>query len=464
MAPKAAGPLSADLGSMARRFPEGFLWGAATAAYQVEGAWDADGKGPGIWDLFCRRPGAIEHGDSGEIACDHYHRWRDDVELIAALALNAYRFSVSWPRVIPSGTGPVNRVGLDFYDRLLDALLERGIRPLVTLYHWDLPQALQDRGGWASGDAPGWFADYAGEVARRLGDRVIDWATVNEPEVVAFAGHATGVHAPGVRDWGVALRAAHSLLLGHGLAASAVRAVAAQARVGIVLNLSPCHSATSDERDVAAARRADGYLNRWFLDPLHGRGYPADMVETYGKLLDKSCSAELAGWNGGLDFLGVNYYTRRLVRASDASPLRLANVSVSAAPHTEMGWEVYPDGLREILGRVHADYQPAVLMVTENGAAFDDVATPLGEIDDEPRRSYLERHLAAAAAAIADGVPLRGYFVWSLMDNFEWAHGYSKRFGLHRVDYDTQRRTLKRSGDWYRSVVRAHSALHAAQR
>jgi len=449
---------------MARRFPDGFLWGAATAAYQVEGAWDADGKGPSIWDLFCRRPGAIEHGDSGEIACDHYHRWKEDVELIAAPGLNAYRFSVGGPRVIPNGTGAVNRAGLDFYDRLVDALLDDGIRPLVTLYHWDLPQALQDRGGWASRDAPGWFADYAGEVARRLGDRVTDWATVNEPEVVAFAGHAKGVHAPGVRDWAVALRAAHSLLLGHGLAASAVRAASTQARVGIVLNLSPCHAASSEEQDVGAARRADGYLNRWFLDPLHGRGYPADMVETYGELLDPSCTAELAGWNGGLDFLGVNYYTRRMVRAADALPLRLADVNVPAAQRTEMGWEVYPEGLREILARVRADYQPPVLMVTENGAAFDDVVSASGEIDDEPRRAYLASHLAAAADAIADGIPVRGYFAWSLMDNFEWSHGYAKRFGLYRVDYDIQRRTLKRSGEWYGSLAQAHSAIHEARR
>lgn len=449
---------------LARRFPSDLLWGAATAAYQVEGAWDADGKGESIWDVFCRRPGAIERAERGEVACDHYRRWREDVDLIAALGLDAYRFSISWPRVMPEGAGATNPAGLDFYDRLVDALLERDVRPLVTLYHWDLPQALQERGGWTSQESPKWFAVYADQVARRLGDRVSDWATVNEPEVVAFAGHARGIHAPGVRDWRVALRVAHSLLLGHGLAATAVRASTPGARVGIVLNLSPCHPASASEADDLAARRADGYLNRWFLDPLFGRGYPADIVAAYGELLDADMAGELAGWSGSLDFLGVNYYTRRILGASEDTPLRFHEAKCPGVRSTEMGWEVYPAGLREILTRVHADYQPPVLMVTENGAAFPDVVRESGEVHDDERLDYLASHLAAVADAIADGVPLSGYFVWSLMDNFEWAHGYSKRFGLYRVDYETQRRTLKASGEWYRSLIKSHATESAAHR
>jgi beta-glucosidase len=454
--------VSADLGDIARGFPPGFLWGAATAAYQIEGAWDADGKAASIWDEFCRRPGAIQAGDNGEVACDHYRLWRHDVDLMAELGLTAYRFSVSWPRVIPNGTGTPNPRGLDFYDRLVDALLARGIRPLVTLYHWDLPQALQERGGWMAAESPSWFAAYAHEVARRLGDRVLEWATINEPEVVAFSGHATGRHAPGLKDWGLALRAAHSLLLGHGLAAAAVRAAIPGARVGIVLNLSPCKAASTSVEDAAAARRADGYLNRWFLDPLYGRGYPADMVALYGGLVPENVVTELARWDGGLDFLGVNYYTRRVVRAADTSPLGLAHVTPDGAALTEMGWEVYPDGLHEILMRVHFEYAPPVILVTENGAAFPDVVDARAHIKDARRRDYLASHLRSAAAAIAEGVPLRGYFVWSLMDNFEWAFGLSKRFGLYRVDYGTQRRTLKESGRWYRSLIAMHSALSAA--
>jgi beta-glucosidase len=461
VAPEARGPLSPDLQTIARRFPEGFLWGAATSAYQIEGAWDADGKGPGIWDVFCRRPGAIERGETGEVACDHYRRWPEDVDLIAALGVGAYRFSISWPRVIPGGTGAVNQAGLDFYDRLVDALLERGVRPLITLYHWDLPQALQDRGGWTSPDSPAWFADFAAVVARRLADRVPLWSTLNEPWVVAFAGNLMGVHAPGIRDWRVALRVGHSLLLGHGKAASAIRAESQSARVGIVLNLAPSHPATGSEEDVGAARRSDGYINRWFLDPLHGRGYPADMVELYRGLLDESAISELTNWTDSLDFLGVNYYFRSVVRAAADRPLNLVTVEVPGAQLTEMGWEVYPDGLREILERVHTDYRTPLLMVTENGAAFPDAVTDQGEIHDADRRTYLANHLQATADAIQAGVPLAGYFAWSLMDNFEWAHGYGKRFGLYRVDYETQRRTLKVSGEWYRSLIRAHSAAHA---
>jgi beta-glucosidase len=399
---------------LADRFPPGFLWGAATAAYQIEGAWDADGKGASIWDEFCRRPGAITDGETGEVACDHYHRYGEDVALMADLGLNAYRFSISWPRVLPAGEGAPNEAGLAFYDRLVDTLVEHGIRPFATLYHWDLPLALHERGGWEADEAPGWFAEYARLVAQRLGDRVRDWITLNEPEVIDSHGYAEGVHAPGIADEERARRVAANLVQAHGAAAEALRAAAPDARVGITLSLSPVHASTPE---VAAA--LDELRNRRFLDPVTRTGPP-------------------------LDFLGVNYYTREVV---DGVP--------AGAERTAMGWEVYPEGLTEILVRLHDDYGPIELFVTENGAAYEDVPGRDGEVDDEDRARYLERHLAAAADALEAGVPLAGYFVWSLLDNFEWAQGYSKRFGIVRVDYETQRRTVKASGRRYAEIVRA---------
>ena len=442
---------------LARRFPAAFLWGAATAAYQIEGGWAADGKGPSIWDIFCRRPGVIANGDRGDVACDHYRRWREDIELMAGLGLSAYRFSISWPRVLPAGVGAVNRTGLAFYDRLVDQLLSLGIRPLVTLYHWDLPQALQERGGWASPEAAGWFADYAAVVGACLGDRVEDWATINEPFVAAFAGHAEGVHAPGLHDWGLALRASHHLLAAHAAAASALRASARRARVGIVLNLSPCSPASERDEDKAAARRVDGHLNRWFLDPLFGRGYPQDMLALYAALWPEAPST-LAAAQSPLDYLGVNYYSRRVTRAHSDGPLRATSARMRGSEHTAMGWEVWPDGLRELLLRLHEEYRPPLLMVTENGAAFDDQPGPDGRVEDGRRTRYLAAHLDAVADAMAAGAPVAAYFVWSLMDNFEWAHGFSKRFGLAYVDYDSQARSLKASGHWYRRLIGAHAA------
>jgi beta-glucosidase len=433
---------------LARRFPPDFLWGAATADYQIEGAWDADGKGPGIWDVFCRRPGAIANGDTGAVACDHYRRWRDDVELMAELDLAAYRFGVSWPRVLPEGGGRVNAPGLDFYDRLVDALVERGIRPLATLYHWNLPHALQERGGWDDPETAARFGEFAAAVANRLGDRVQDWVTVNEPAVVAFLGHGTGVHAPGLRDWGLALRVAHRLLFAHAEAAAAVRAAAAHARVGIALDLSPCQPASDSDEDAAAARRWDAHRNRWFLDPLFGRGYPADLAEWYRDLLPAEVLRGLDGFNGELDFLGVNYYTRQVVRAAERRPLGAEPVP-PAGERTATGWEVYPSGLRELLVRIHVEYGDVPLLVTENGAAYEN------GLEDTDRIEYLARHLAAAADALEAGAPLRGYFVWSLLDNFEWAEGYAKRFGLVRVDYETQRREMRASGRWYRDLIAA---------
>jgi beta-glucosidase len=443
-----------DADRLAARFPPVFLWGAATAAYQIEGGWDADGKGESVWDAFCRRPGAIADGSDGRVACDHYARYREDVELMAELGLGAYRFSISWPRVLPEGRGRPNEAGLAFYDRLVDALLEHGIRPVATLFHWDLPLALHEQGGWESPDAPGWFADYATLVAGRLGDRIGSWITLNEPEVVVSHGYSSGVHAPGIQEPGRALRAAHGLLLAHGEGARALRAASAGARVGIALNVSPVHPSSSAAEDVEAARRRDGGLIRWFADPVFGRGYPADLVEWYGELVP-TAAIDAAGVP--LDFLGLNYYTRLSVRAGDG-PLGVKGAPPTGVERTATGWEVYPDGLTEILLRMHRDYGPVELLVTENGAAFDDVPAADGSVGDEGRVRYLDVHLAAAADAIETGVSLGGYFVWSLLDNFEWAEGYSKRFGIVRVDYDTQRRTVKASGRRYADLVRAARA------
>jgi beta-glucosidase len=428
---------------LAHRFPRDFVWGAATSAYQIEGAWDSDGKGPSIWDVFCRKAGAVVNGDTGEIACDHYHRYPEDVELMASLGLGAYRFSVSWPRVLPEGTGRVEPRGLDFYDRLVDALLERGIRPFGTLYHWDLPQALQGRGGWAAADAPAWFGEFAALMAARLGDRVHDWATLNEPQVVAFVGHWEGRHAPGERDFRQALRVSHQLLRAHAEGVQALRSAVPGAAVGIVLNLSPIEAASSHPNDAEAARLLDGQWNRWFLDPVFGRGYPHNVCARTG--WEEEAPATVP-----LDFLGVNYYTRVLVRADEADPVGAATLQ-PRRDLTDTGWEVYPRGLTEVLRRVHEDYRAPIVYVTENGAAYPG-------IDDPPRVRYLEAHLAAAADALEEGVPLRGYFVWSLLDNFEWALGYSARFGIVHVDYRTQSRVVKTSGAFFRNLIAASRA------
>ena len=414
-----------------------FLHGAATAAYQIEGAWDEDAKGPSIWDDFVRVPGVIEGGDVGDKACDHYHRWREDVALLAELGLDAYRFSVSWPRVVPDGFGRVNERGLAFYDRLVDALCEAGIRPFVTLYHWDLPQALQERGGWDGAGVDDAFAHYAALLGDRLGDRVRDWITLNEPEVAAFAGHYHGVHAPGLRDFPLALRVADAMLRAHG---KAIEVLPAEANVGVSLNLSPC------EGDERAVRLADGYLNRWFLDAVCGRGYPEDMLEWYGDVAPAQLPALPP-----LDFLGVNYYYRRVVRDAPP-PLGWQQVTPTGVALSEMGWEIHPHGLREILVRVMRDYSPPAIHVTENG-----IALPRG-LDDEARVAYLESHLTAVDEARAAGAPVEGYFVWTLLDNFEWAYGRSKRFGLVEVDFETQRRTIRRSGRWYADRIRAAAA------
>jgi beta-glucosidase len=426
-------------------FPVGFRFGVAMAAYQIEGAVDEDGRGASIWDVFCRRPGAVAGGDTADVACDHYHRWREDLDLMAALEIESYRFSISWPRVQPDGRGPLNGAGVDFYRRLAEGLRARGIEPVATLYHWDLPQARQAVGGWAARDTALRFAEYAALMGEALD--VDAWITHNEPWVVAFLGHAEGVKAPGIRDWPTALQASHHLLLSHGLAAQALRGKP----VGITLNLAPVRSA-----DVAAAARMDGYLNRWFLDPVFRGRYPEDMVAHYERRygpFEAGRDGDLAVISEPIDFLGINYYSPQRVRPDPArQPLEVSPV-LPPPPTTAMGWEVDPEGLHELLLRVRRDYGPVPIYITENGAAFEDGPVVNGTLEDPRRVEYLRSHLGALARAVADGVDVRRYFAWSMLDNFEWEHGYSKRFGLVYVDYSTQRRVPKRSGLWYRDFI-----------
>ena len=439
------------------QFPDGFLWGAATAAYQIEGAWDEDGKGPSIWDTFVRLPGKIRSGETGDVACDHYHRWCEDVALMRELGLGAYRFSVSWPRILPEGRGRVNRAGLDFYSRLVDALLEARVAPVVTLYHRDLPQALQDRGGWGSRETIDAFVEYADVVSRALGDRVALWMTLNEPWAVAFEGHDTGEHAPGLRDPKLAVQVAHNLLVSHGLAVPVLRANGASS-IGITISVRPADPASASAEDVDAARLHRAREAGWFLDPLYGRGYPTEILQIYERL---GWAPEVRGGDmdaiaSPTDFLGLNYYSHVAVRHdAEAAPFQIAEVP-QAGELTETGWPVNPRALHDLLIGVHADVGPTDLYVTGNGAAFVDEVPPDGRVHDERRGSYLREHFRSAARAIQAGVPLRGYFVWSLLDNFEWAEGYSKRFGIVRVDYDTQRRTIKDSGHFLREVIAAN--------
>jgi beta-glucosidase len=446
--------------SLNASFPDGFGWGAATSAYQVEGAWDEDGKGESIWDRFCHTGGRIANGDTGDVACDHYHRWREDVGLMRELGLTAYRFSISWPRVLPEGRGRMNSKGLDFYSKLVDELLAASIEPFVTLYHWDLPQALQDRGGWPARPVAEAFVEYADLMTRGLGDRVKHWITLNEPFVSAVVGHLEGRHAPGHSSLREALAAAHHLLLAHGWAVPVVRHNVPGAQVGIAFNLTGQIPASASIADRAAAWQRDGVVNRWFLDPVSARGYPADIVSHYGQPMDFVQAEDLEAIAVPLDFLGVNYYTRSIVRSSEVAEANNAPRTVLPDPNgTEMGWEVYPEGLYDILRRLHFDYRFPALYVTENGAAYRDEVGADGSVHDPQRVAYLQEHFRAAARAIAAGVPLRGYFVWSLLDNFEWGHGYSKRFGLVYVDYPTQRRVLKSSAYWCSRVIDAQSVV-----
>ncbi|MFE2726707.1 GH1 family beta-glucosidase [Kitasatospora sp. NPDC059327] len=463
-------------------FPADFLWGAATAAYQIEGAAGEDGRTPSIWDTFSRIPGKVRNGDTGDIATDHYHRFREDIALMAELGLPAYRFSIAWPRVRPGGSGPANKAGLDFYDRLVDGLLEHGITPVATLYHWDLPQELETPatggdapgGGWTDRSTAWRFAEYAALVAGRLGDRIEAWTTLNEPWCSAFLGYGSGVHAPGRSDPAAALAAHHHLLLAHGLAVGALRAeLPARARISLTLNLAAVRPRTDDPADREAARRIDGLANRIFLDPVFHARYPADVLADTAGVTDWSFvrPGDLAEIARPLDALGVNYYTPTVVAADDpAAPAPRqdghggdrspwpADHGIRFLPadgeRTAMGWPVDADGLYELLTRLRDDLPGLPLLVTENGAAYDDYSDPSGRVRDPERIGYLRAHLAAVHRAIAAGAPVRGYFLWSLLDNFEWAYGYGKRFGIVHVDFASQRRTPKDSARWYAEVVR----------
>ena len=436
----------------ARAFPSDFVWGAATAAYQVEGAATEDGRGESIWDRFSATPGNVANGDTGAIACDTYHRYAEDIRLMRTLGIGAFRLSVAWPRILPEGRGPVNRAGLDFYDRLVDDLLANGLDPYVTLYHWDLPQALEENGGWPVRDTVDAFTEYTEVVVARLGDRVRHWITQNEPWVISWLGYGLGVHAPGRTSDSDALAAGHHILLAHGRAAEVLRREAPASEVGIAIDLVPMYPFSDTEADIEAAHREDGFRNRWFLDAVLGRGYPEDMLERYAEILPPIADGDLETIAAPLDFLGINYYTRNVVRAG------VGEVATEGAEHTDMGWEVYPDGLRDLLVRLHAEYELPDLYITENGAAFPDSRNN-GTVRDPRRIAYLGGHLDAVASAIADGVPVRGYFLWSLLDNFEWAFGYSRRFGIVYVDFETLERVPKDSFAWYRDFIAAQAGV-----
>jgi len=443
-----------------RSFPTGFLWGAATSAYQIEGSPLADGAGPSNWHRFCHTAGMTEHGATGDVACDHYRRFPEDVALMKWLGLKAYRFSTSWSRILPEGRGAVNQKGVDFYSRLVDELLKNGIAPWVTLYHWDLPAALDEQGGWLNRDIKDWFADYADILYRALGDRVHHWMTLNEPWVVMDAGYQHGVHAPGHRSPFEAARAAHNLMRAHGAGVQAFRASGQAGEIGLVVNLEPKEAASRSRRDEAATRRADAYMNRWFLDgALRGR-YPEEMGEIFGEAWPDIHPDDFALMSQPIDFLGINYYTRGIVKDDPKGrPHNWRPIKPAKRHLTETGWEVHPDSLTAVLHWVKDRYGDIPLYITENGVAFPDPPSVRGKLHPDPRRvTYLDNHWKAAHAAIAQGVNLRGYFAWSLLDNFEWG-SYAKRFGLFHVNHATQKRTAKASAHRYREVIRTNGAV-----
>ncbi len=457
--------------SATHAFPSGFLWGTATASYQIEGGVDEGGRGESIWDRFAHTPGRILNGDTGDVATDHYHRYREDVALMSELNLNAYRFSLAWPRLQPDGSGPLSADGVGFYERLVDELLGAGIRPWVTLYHWDLPQALEDAGGWPARDTALRFADFASAVHERLADRIADWTTLNEPWCAAFLGYGSGHHAPGRTEPAAAVAAAHNLLLGHGMAVAAMRSARPEHRYGITLNLYPVTTISDDAQDQDAARRVDGLCNRLFLDPVLRGRYPDDVRADLEPIAGSDFIADddAATIGAPIDFLGVNYYSRHVVRAARADgtddgarrePAWIGASDVvkldTGRPKTRMGWEIDPTGLHDVLRRLADEYDSPPLYITENGAAFVDEVTSDGEVHDAERVGYLDAHIRAAKQAIDDGTDLRGYFVWTLMDNFEWSWGFDRRFGVVHVDFATQQRTIKDSGRWLAGIAAAN--------
>jgi beta-glucosidase len=451
-------------------FPQGFIWGAATSAYQVEGAWNEDGKGESIWDRFSHTPGKVLNGETGNVACDHYHRWQQDIALMQSMGLQAYRFSTAWTRILPDGRGRVNQAGLDFYSRLVDGLLEASITPVVNLYHWDLPQALQDQGGWPARATAEAYAEYANVVSGALGDRVMRWITHNEITCAGLLGYHQGVHAPGIQDGYQALAATHHLLLSHGLGVQVLRSNVPQAEITFVIDPVPAEPATDSPEDYQAYRWFDGYHNRWFLDPLYGRGYPADAVADHIRMgnlpaggPDYIQPGDMKVIATSFDAFGINYYRRAVLSA--ASGADTGNPEPSSQPdagHTEMGWEIYPQGIFDVIMQVHLTYRPPKIYVTENGASYSDGPGPDGHVRDERRTRYLHDHIAQVQRAITCGAPVAGYFAWSLMDNFEWALGYAQRFGLIWVDFQTQQRILKDSVHWYTQVIRANAVVPLA--
>ena len=450
-------PSSALHGSLSRSdFGDDFRWGCSTSAFQIEGGASDGGRVPSIWDTFCTKPGAIRDGSDGSVACDHFHRWPEDLDLGTSLGINSYRFSIAWPRIFSARGAAPNEAGLAVYSDLVDGMLARGIEPWITLYHWDLPQYLQDQGGWVNRDTVTAFVEYADVITKRLGDRVKHWITHNEPWCTAMHGNLDGMHAPGIRNVKTALQVCHNVLLSHGLAVPVIRANVPGAQVGIALSLHPVKAASASTQDQIAVERHDAFRNRWFLDPLHGRGYPAEPMQLLGLDAPVVLDGDMDAIAARTDFLGVNYYFPEVVKDDPAGGfLHTRVVLPEGRERTDFGWEVAPDGLTELMARIARDYAPAAMYVTENGSCYDDHVEDDGSINDVARRDYLVRHLAAVRAAHEQGVPVKGYFAWSLLDNFEWSEGYLRRFGLAYVDFATQRRTLKLSGQWYRDFLLA---------
>ncbi len=442
-------------------FPEDFIWGSATASYQVEGAFDEDGKGESIWDRFSHTPGKIQNNDTGDIACDHYHRYKDDIKLMKEIGLKSYRFSISWPRLFPNGSGKLNQKGMDFYKRLINLLLENGIQPAVTLFHWDLPQRLQDNGGWTNCETIKHFEEYSASVFRNLGDLVPMWFTHNEPFIVAFLGYMLGNHAPGVTDPELTLSVVHNLLLSHGKAVSIFRDMSLNGKIGIALNLTTKYPASQKEEDRIAAYTSDGILNRWFLDPLFKGSYPQDILEYYHKRgISFNYNVEdLKIIKQPIDFLAINYYSPEFVKHDEKEYFITIDDQLNSFEKTDMDWIVYPQGLYDLLKRLDSDYGKLDLIISENGAAFKDIIDTEGNIRDDRRINYLHEHLLKCHNAIEEGVNLKGYYLWSLLDNFEWSYGYSKRFGIIHVDFNTLKRTIKQSGYWYKSVIQNNGIL-----
>ena len=441
-------------------FPQEFVWGCATAAYQIEGAWDEDGKGESIWDRFCHTTDKVRDGDTGDVACDHYHRYREDVALMKELGLHSYRFSISWPRIFPEGKGAVNQQGLDFYSRLVDELLAAGITPFPTLYHWDLPQALQDEGGWANRETAQHFADYAATVVDHLGDRVKRWLIFNEPWIFTILAYMAGIHPPALRDGATALRATHVVNLAQGLAARAMRATGKVDALGSAFSMSGVYPASESEEDKAAAERSFRFTNLWFLEPIQNGRYPDAYVGGTDPARFGAQPGDMELVQAPLDFIGINLYARNVI-AHDAQDRNLGarQVPPQDVERTDFGWEVYPEALHDVIARIWEDYQLPIY-ITENGCSYGDGPDERGVVDDQRRISFYQRYLAQVARAIEEGADVRGYYAWSLMDNFEWTMGYSQRFGLVYVDYPTQRRIIKQSGYWYRDAIAANGYEH----